>query len=121
MTLNRGYRGATGTGITVYKGTVNEIPVGYVAFDVQKIKANASAEQLGWSSKDSIHDAGASIVNAGKAYYTELGGTTDSGSNPPTHTSGTAPDGTVTFGHILVQKHKIISLWLYICSNQTSI
>ena len=36
LTLNRGYRGATATGITVYKGTVNEIPVGYVAFDVQK-------------------------------------------------------------------------------------
>ena len=99
LTLNRGYRGATGTGITVYKGTVNEIPVGYVAFDVQKIKANASQNNASHS-QGQAYDAGSSIVNAGNAYYTKLGGTTDGTGSPPTHTSGSAPDGSVVWEYI---------------------
>ena len=99
LTLNRGYRGATGTGITVYKGTVDEIPVGYVAFDVQKIKANASQNNASHA-QGQPYAAGSSIVNAGNAYYTELGGTTDGTGSPPTHTSGTATDGSVIWEYI---------------------
>ena len=99
LTLNRGYRGTTGSGITVFKGTVNEIPVGYVAFDVQKIKANAT-QNNGTHANSTAYAAGASIVANGKAYYTAAGGTTDGLSNPPTHTTGTASDGTVTWSYI---------------------
>ena len=52
LTLNRGYRNissaVSGASQTAYKGVVNEIPVGYVALDVQKTQNNAgSAGQTG--------------------------------------------------------------------------
>ena len=99
LTLNRGYRGASGSGIAVYKGTVNEIPVGYVAFDVQKIKANAT-QNNGTHAQSTPYAAGASIVANGNAYYTAAGGTTDASSNAPSHTTGTATDGTVIWSYI---------------------
>ena len=103
LTLNRGYRGSTVTGTTVFAGTIDEIPVGYIALDVQKIKYNSS-RQVGtskstWSSSTTVA-ANASVIYGGKAYYTAVGGTT--GSTPPTW--DTAPlarsDGGVTWSYI---------------------
>ena len=99
LTLNRGYRGTTGTGITVYKGTINEIPVGYVAFDVGNIKKNATRNN-GTHAQSTTYPAGGSIVAGGKAYYTENGGTTDPSLSAPTHTSGSATDGSVIWEYI---------------------
>ena len=49
LTLNRGYRGSTGATVAGYKGTVDEIPVGYVALDVQKIQYQTSANNKTWT------------------------------------------------------------------------
>ena len=45
LTLNRGYRNISSavSSQTAYKGVVNEIPVGYVALDVQKTQNNAGS------------------------------------------------------------------------------
>ena len=71
MTFNRGYRGTTGTGIVGYKGTVNEIPVGYVALDVQKVQYQASAGNKAWSASASFNAPGGehSCTYNGNAYY----------------------------------------------------
>ena len=99
LTLNRGYRGATVTGTTVFAGTIDEIPVGYIALDVQKIKANSDQQNQTWTSSTNFA-AGSSCVYQGNAYYTVAGGTT--GSTAPTWT--TAPlarsDGGVTWAWI---------------------
>ena len=103
ITLNRGYRGSTVTGSTVYSGSIDEIPVGYIALDVQKIKYNSSrtvgTAKNTWSSSTTL-SANTSVVYGGKAYYTATGGTT--GSTPPTW--DTAPlarsDGGVTWSYI---------------------
>jgi len=99
LTLNRGYRGTTGTGINVYKGTVNEIPVGYVAFDVQKVKYNATRNNGSWAQSKNFAAASSVLVN-GQTYYTVAGGTTASTGTGPTHTSGSATDGTVIWLNI---------------------
>ena len=102
LTLNRGYRGSAGT-YSVYAGTIDEIPVGYIALDVQKIKYNSSRTvgtgKPTWSSSTTV-PANTSVVYGGKAYYTASGGTT--GSTAPTWS--TAPlarsDGGVTWSYI---------------------
>ena len=50
LTLSRGYRGNTGATVAAYKGTIDEIPVGYVALDVQKIQYQASENNKTWTS-----------------------------------------------------------------------
>ena len=103
LTLNRGYRGTAGAGQSAYAGTIDEIPVGYIALDVQKIKYNSSrtvgTSKNTWSSSTTVA-ANASVIYGGKAYYTATGGTT--GSTPPTW--DTAPlarsDGGVTWSYI---------------------
>ena len=99
LTLNRGYRGTTGTGISVYKGTVNEIPVGYVAFDVQKVKYNATRNNGSWAQSKNF-TAGSSVLVNGQTYYTVAGGTTSSTGTGPTHTSGSATDGNIIWLNI---------------------
>ena len=106
LTLNRGYRGSTGGTITVYKGTINEIPVGYVALDVQKIQYQASAGNKTWSASASFNAPGGehSCIYNGNAYYSaQLAAATQStqaGNTPPTHTSGTATDGIITWSYV---------------------
>ena len=72
LTLNRGYRnlhGATaGSGKAAYKGTISEIPVGYVALDVQKIQDNASQGNSQWAINQSGISVGDSVVNGGNSY-----------------------------------------------------
>ena len=101
ITLNRGYRGAGVTGTTIFGGTIDEIPVGYIALDVQKIKYNSSrtvgTSKPTWSSSTTI-SAGTSVVYNGNAYYTSIGGTT--GSTAPTHVSASVSDGGVTWSYI---------------------
>ena len=106
ITFNRGYRGSTGTGIVGYKGTVSEIPVGYVALDVQKVQYQASAGNKAWSASASFNAPGGehSCTYNGNAYYSaQLAASSQSvqaGSTPPTHTSGTASDGNITWAYI---------------------
>ena len=106
MTFNRGYRGTTGTGIVGYKGTINEIPVGYVALDVQKVQYQASAGNKAWSASASFNAPGGehSCTYNGNAYYSaQLAASSSSvqaGSTPPTHTTGTASDGNITWAYI---------------------
>ena len=52
----------------MYKGTVSEIPVGYVALDVQKIQDNASQGNSNWAINQSGISVGDSVVNGGNAY-----------------------------------------------------
>jgi len=99
LTLNRGYRGTTGTGISVFKGTVNEIPVGYVAFDVQKVKYNATRNNGSWAQSKNF-TAGSSVLVNGQTYYTVAGGTTASTGTGPSHTSGSATDGNIIWLNI---------------------
>ena len=101
ITLNRGYRGATVTGSTVYSGSIDEIPVGYIALDVQKIQHNSSrtvgTPKPTWSSSTTIQP-GTSVLYNGNSYYTVNGGTT--GNTAPTHTSASVSDGGVTWSYI---------------------
>ena len=53
-----------------------------------------------------------------KAYYTVAGGTTLDSGTPPTHTSGTATDGTIIWSVYWCSQHKIISIWLYILATK---
>jgi len=99
LTLNRGYRGSTGSGIDVFKGVINEIPVGYVAFDVQKVQKNAARNNAAWGTGQTIA-AAATCTNGGIAYYTVAGGVTAGAGGGPTHTSGNATDGTVVWAYI---------------------
>ena len=91
LTLNRGYRGTTGTGISVFKGTVNEIPVGYVAFDVQKISTMLLEIIVhGHLVDHSIQIKDSTVVFNGQTYYTVAGQVQHHGATAPTHTSGSA-------------------------------
>jgi len=102
LTLNRGYRGSTATGVSVWKGVINEIPVGYVAFDVQKVQQNAARNNTAWAFNQTIA-AGATCTNSGQAYYTIAGGTTAGAGSGPVHTSGSQTEsgtGNVTWAHI---------------------
>jgi len=103
LTLNRGYRGATGATVAGYKGTVDEIPVGYVALDVQKIQYQTSANNKTWTNGASFNAGGGehSCVYNGNAYYSAqlaaASGTVQAGSTAPTHTTGTVSDGQITW------------------------
>ena len=101
ITLNRGYRGSNTSGAVVYSGSIDEIPVGYIALDVQKIKYNSSrtvgTPKPTWGGSTTV-SAGTSVIYNGNAYYTAVGGTT--GSTAPTHVSGSASDGGVTWSYI---------------------
>ena len=102
LTLNRGYRGSTATGVSVWKGVINEIPVGYVAFDVQKVQQNAARNNTAWAFNQTVA-AGATCTNSGQAYYTVAGGTTAGAGSGPVHTSGSQTEsgtGNVTWAHI---------------------
>ena len=108
LTLNRGYRnlqGATeGAGIICFKGTVTEIPVGYVALDVQKIQKNCGtnfSRNTAWNNSLSGVQLGDSVVNNGNAYIAHAVANTGTVNNSaPTHTSGTAVNGDVTWAYI---------------------
>ncbi len=99
LTLNRGFRGSANATASLYKGDIDEIPVGYIALDVQKIKHNASQNNPTWTSSTTV-SADSSCVYNGKAYWTSTGGTT--GSTAPTW--DTAPlarsDGGVTWSYV---------------------
>ena len=100
ITLNRGYRGSNTSGAVVYSGSIDEIPVGYIALDVQKIKYNSSRTVGTQTNMGRKHhsSAGTSVIYNGNAYYTAVGGTT--GSTAHTHVSGSASDGGVTWSYI---------------------
>ena len=101
ITLNRGYRGAQVTGATVYGGSIDEIPVGYIALDVQKIQHNSSrtvgVPKPTWANSTTVQP-NTSILYNGNTYYTATGGTT--GNTAPTHISGAVSDGGVTWSYI---------------------
>jgi hypothetical protein len=107
LTLNRGYRNissaVSGASQTAYKGTVSEIPVGYVALDVQKIQKNASGGNAAWAINQSGVQVGDSRSNGGNAYVatavTGTGSTAGAGAGP-THTSGVAVDNEITWAYI---------------------
>jgi len=106
LTLNRGYRGSTAASESAFKSTINEIPVGYVAVDVQKVQYNANAGNSTWTSGASFNtDLGRySCIYNGNAYYSAqlaaASGTVTAGSTAPTHTSGTVSDGAITWSYI---------------------
>ena len=106
LTLNRGYRGSTNGSEDAFKSTINEIPVGYVAVDVQKVQYNAQAGNSTWTSGASFNtDLGRySCIYNGNAYYSAqlaaASGTVTAGSTAPTHTSGTVSDGAITWSYI---------------------
>ena len=106
LTLNRGYRGSTAASEDAFKGTVNEIPVGYVALDVQKIQYNATQNNQTWTANAGFNtDAGQySCIYNGNAYYSSqleaASGTVQSGTTAPTHTSGNATDGSIIWSYV---------------------
>ncbi len=106
LTLNRGYRGSTAASEDAFKGTVNEIPVGYVALDVQKIQYNATQNNQTWTANAGFNtDAGQySCIYNGNAYYSAqleaASGTVQSGTTAPTHTSGNATDGSIIWSYV---------------------
>ena len=105
LTLNRGYRGTTNASEDGFKSTINEIPVGYVALDVQKAQYNASAGNQTWTANSGFNaNIQHSCVYNGNSYYSSqllaASGTVTSGTNPPVHTSGTASDGAITWAYI---------------------
>mgnify|MGYP003321125638 FL=1 len=107
LTLNRGYRNlnaaSSGAGIAAYKGTVSEIPVGYVALDVQKIQDNSSQGNANWAINQSGITLGDSRVNGGNAYLATAvagSGSTAGAGGGPVHTSGTVVDNEVTWAYI---------------------
>ena len=110
LTLSRGYRNissaVSGASQTAYKGTISEIPVGYVALDVQKIQDNASQGNSAWAINQSGIVVGDSKTNGGNAYLaTAVSGAGGTGSTAgagsgPTHTSGIAVDNEVTWAYI---------------------
>ena len=105
LTLNRGYRGSTAASEDGFKSTINEIPVGYVALDVQKAQYNAVANNQTWTANAGFNaDSQHSCIYNGNAYYSAqllaASGTVTSGTNAPTHTTGTASDGAITWSYI---------------------
>jgi len=107
LTLNRGYRNissaVSGAGQTAYLGAINEIPVGYVALDVQKIQKNCGtnfARNTTWTNALQNVQVGDSVVNAGNAYIATAVSTGSTGSTGPSQTSGTFVDGGVTWAYI---------------------
>ena len=113
LTLNRGYRNissaVSGASQTAYKGVVNEIPVGYVALDVQKTQNNAgSAGQTGsvqtaFQSSEAISDpVGKVRTHNGNAYLitSASANPATTGASGPTHTSGAVASNQVTFAFI---------------------
>ena len=108
LTISKGYRGTTAAAENAWKGTLDEIPVGYVAVDVQKVRSNAAQNNTAWAATTPFA-AGASCKNGGKTYYTVAGGTT--GSTAPTHTSTAGQsDGSVTWKYIGLENTR---LYLY--------
>ena len=70
LTLNRGYRGSTAASEDGFKSTINEIPVGYVALDVQKAQYNAIANNQTWTANAGFNaDSQHSCIYNGNAYY----------------------------------------------------
>ena len=105
LTLNRGYRGSTAASEDGFKSTINEIPVGYVALDVQKAQYNAIANNQTWTANAGFNaDSQHSCIYNGNAYYSAqllaASGTVTSGTTAPTHTTGTASDGAITWSYI---------------------
>ena len=113
LTLNRGYRNissaVSGASQTADKGVVNEIPVGYVALDVQKTQNNAgSAGQTGsvqtaFQSSEAISDpVGKVRTHNGNAYLitSASANPATTGASGPTHTSGAVASNQVTFAFI---------------------
>ena len=108
LTLNRGYRGSTNGSEIAFSSTVNEIPVGYVACDVQKIQYNAAGTSINqpWTASAGFNtDLGQySCTYGGNAYYSAqlaaASGTVTGGTVAPTHTSGTASDGAIVWSYI---------------------
>ena len=105
LTLNRGYRGSTVGTEDAFSSSINEIPVGYVACDVQKIQYNAAAGNQTWTANSGFNaNIQHSCIYNGNAYYSAqllaASGTVTSGTIAPTHTSGTASDGAITWSYI---------------------
>ena len=105
LTLNRGYRGSTVAAEDGFKSSINEIPVGYVACDVQKIQYNAAAGNQTWTASSGFNaNIQHSCVYNGNAYYSAqleaASGTVTSGTIAPTHTSGNASDGSIVWSYI---------------------
>ena len=106
LTLNRGYRGSTVGAEDAFSSTINEIPVGYVALDVQKIQYNATAGNQLWAPSSGFAAATQfSCYYSGNAYYSaqlEAAGNTTvtCGTTAPTHTSGTVSDGAITWTYV---------------------
>ena len=105
LTLNRGYRGSTVGTEDAFSSSINEIPVGYVACDVQKIQYNAAAGNQTWTASSGFNaNIQHSCIYNGNAYYSAqllaASGTVTSGTIAPTHTSGTASDGAITWSYI---------------------
>ena len=105
LTLNRGYRGSTVGTEDAFSSSVNEIPVGYVACDVQKIQYNAAAGNQTWTANSGFNaNIQHSCIYNGNAYYSAqllaASGTVTSGTIAPTHTTGTASDGSITWSYI---------------------
>ena len=105
LTLSRGYRGSTVGTEDAFSSSINEIPVGYVACDVQKIQYNAAAGNQTWTANSGFNaNIQHSCVYNGNSYYSAqlfaASGTVTSGTVAPTHTSGTASDGAITWSYI---------------------
>ena len=105
LTLNRGYRGTTNTSEVAFSSTINEIPVGYIALDVQKIQYNATAGNQLWSASTGFNaNSQFSCYYNGNAYYSAqlaaASGTVTCGTTAPTHTSGTVSDGAITWTYV---------------------
>ena len=105
LTLNRGYRGSTVGAEDAFSSSINEIPVGYVACDVQKIQYNAAAGNQTWTANSGFNaNIQHSCIYNGNAYYSAqllaASGTVTSGTIAPTHTTGTASDGSITWSYI---------------------
>ena len=105
LTLNRGYRGTTNTSEVAFSSTINEIPVGYIALDVQKIQYNATAGNQLWSASTGFNaDSQYSCYYNGNAYYSAqleaASGTVTCGGTAPTHTNGTVSDGAITWTYV---------------------
>jgi len=107
LTLNRGYRNlssaVSGAAQSAYKGTISEIPVGYVALDVQKIQDNASQGNQSWAINQSGITVGDSRINGGNAYLATSvagSGSTAGAGGGPVHTSGVVVDNEVTWAYI---------------------
>jgi len=106
LTLNRGYRNisgaVSGSGQTAFKGTISEIPVGYVALDVQKIQDNASQGNQAWTINQSGIQVGDSRINGGNSYLATAvsgSGSTAGAGSGPVHTSGVVVDNEVTWAY----------------------